>query len=265
MSAGRCPRASPSGPGPDRRRDPALGERRHRRHQLHAQRAGGDPAGRGARQHAPVRRRGDAEVPVVKAARPLLTRRGRSAGTASRSSRPRSSTPAQAATFLPAGLVPTNPTLVTLLAIHVPGGPHGPFTMAQVRLSCRSGARARALVVATAVDAAARPRRGWPAGWGIGGRRGRRLRAPLRPGAVRAPWFDVALEAPPDRRRRRPVRHRPAPGRPTPATASPRWSWRSPSTGSSGADRCSHSFNAPAAAAGARPTLAVVATSAVGK
>ena len=64
------------------------------------------------------------------------------------------------AMFLPATLAPTIPTLVTLLAVHVPDGPHGGFTMAQVRLSCRSGARARALAVATAVDGGRRTR--WP-------------------------------------------------------------------------------------------------------
>jgi hypothetical protein len=100
-------------------------------------------------------------------------------------------------TFLPAGLVPTIPTLVTLLAIRVPDGPHGGFTVAQVRVSCRSGARARALVVATAVDAGPEAT-GWlAAGWGIGGheapvayeRRYDRVR-------VTAPWFDVTLDSP---------------------------------------------------------------------
>jgi hypothetical protein len=100
-------------------------------------------------------------------------------------------------TFLPSGLVPTIPTLVTLLAIRVPDGPHGGFTLAQVRVSCRSGARARALVVATAVDAGPEAVDWLGAGWGIGGseapvayvRRYDRVR-------VTAPWFDVTLDSP---------------------------------------------------------------------
>jgi hypothetical protein len=100
-------------------------------------------------------------------------------------------------TFLPAGLVPTIPTLVTMLAIRVPDGPHGGFTVAQVRVSCRSGARARALVVATAIDASPEASAWLAAGWGIGGdeaavryeRRYDRVR-------VTAPWFDVAIDGP---------------------------------------------------------------------
>jgi hypothetical protein len=98
--------------------------------------------------------------------------------------------------FLPAGLVPTIPTLVTLLAARVADGPEGPFTFAQVRVSCRSGARARALVVATAVDAGPGTRAWLADHWGLAGdgdvgyeRRYDRVR-------VRAPWFDVALESP---------------------------------------------------------------------
>jgi hypothetical protein len=99
--------------------------------------------------------------------------------------------------FLPAGLVPTIPTLVTLLAIRVPDGPHGGFTVAQVRLSCRSGARARTLVVATAVDAGAGATEWLAAGWGIGGSRAavRYARRYDRVG-VTAQWFDVTLEGP---------------------------------------------------------------------
>lgn len=99
-------------------------------------------------------------------------------------------------TFLPAGLVPTIPTLVTLLAVRVADGPRGPFTFAQVRVSCRSGARARALVVATAVDAAPETAAWLADQWGLAGdgdvrydRRYDRVR-------VAAPWFDVALESP---------------------------------------------------------------------
>lgn len=100
-------------------------------------------------------------------------------------------------TFLPAGLVPTIPTLVTMLAIRVADGPHGGFTVAQVRVSCRSGARARALVVATAVDAAPEAVEWLAGGWGIGGRHEtvRYVRRYDRV-AVTAPWFDVTLESP---------------------------------------------------------------------
>jgi hypothetical protein len=101
------------------------------------------------------------------------------------------------ATFLPAGLVPTIPTLVTLLAIRVPDGPHGGFSAAQVRVSCRSGARARALVVATAVDASDETAEWLASGWGIGGHRSA-VSYERRYDRVRvaAPWFDVALEGP---------------------------------------------------------------------
>jgi hypothetical protein len=100
-------------------------------------------------------------------------------------------------TFLPAGLVPTIPTLVTMLAIRVPDGPHGGFSVAQLRVSCRSGARARALVVATAVDGSPEAMDWLGAGWGIGGdgttvgyeRRYDRVR-------VTAPWFDVSVDGP---------------------------------------------------------------------
>jgi hypothetical protein len=71
------------------------------------------------------------------------------------------------AEILPAGLAPTIPTLLTFLVVGVTGGPLGPFAYAQVRLSCRSGVRARALAVAGAADgevAADLGRR-----WGIGG------------------------------------------------------------------------------------------------
>jgi hypothetical protein len=100
-------------------------------------------------------------------------------------------------TFVPAGLAPTIPTLVTLLAIRVPDGPHGGFTLAQVRVSCRSGARARALVVATAVDASPAAAEWLAAGWGIG-ERAAAVNYERRYDQVRitAPWFDVSLEGP---------------------------------------------------------------------
>jgi hypothetical protein len=100
-------------------------------------------------------------------------------------------------TFLPAGLVPTVPLLVTMLALRVPDSPHGPFTLAEVRMSCRSGARARALVVAAAVDGSADAAAWLGAGWGIGGEQAA-IRFERRYDEVRvtAPWFDVSLTAP---------------------------------------------------------------------
>jgi hypothetical protein len=100
-------------------------------------------------------------------------------------------------TFLPDGLVPTIPTLVTLLAGRVPASPHGAFTFAQVRVSCRSGARARALAVATAVDGSAEAVEWLAAGWGLGGTAAS-VRYERRFDRVRvvAPWFDVSLDGP---------------------------------------------------------------------
>lgn len=70
--------------------------------------------------------------------------------------------------LLPAGLAPTIPTLLTLLAVRVSDGPLGAFTFAQARVSCRSGVRARALVVASMVDGSAETARALRDGWGIG-------------------------------------------------------------------------------------------------
>jgi hypothetical protein len=98
--------------------------------------------------------------------------------------------------FLPQGLVPTNPTLVTLLAARVTDGPEGPFTFAQVRVSCRSGARARALVVATAIDAAPATRAWLASHWGLAGEGDVRFDRRYDQVRVVAPWFDVALESP---------------------------------------------------------------------
>ena len=74
--------------------------------------------------------------------------------------------------LLPAGLAPTRPTLLTFVVIRVAESPIGPLTYAQARLSCRSGARARALVVATAVDAPPATVAALRDGWGIAGDRG---------------------------------------------------------------------------------------------
>lgn len=73
---------------------------------------------------------------------------------------------------LPAGLAPTIPLVLTLLVVRVPGGPLGPFSFAQARLSCRSGVRARAMVTASVVDAEEDVAGALAAGWGIGAERG---------------------------------------------------------------------------------------------
>jgi hypothetical protein len=98
--------------------------------------------------------------------------------------------------FLPSGLVPTIPTLVTFLAVRAPDSPTGPFTFAQVRISCRSGARARALAVATAVDAAPATAAWLAERWGIAGQGAVRYVRRYDRVDVTAPWFDVTLEHP---------------------------------------------------------------------
>jgi len=72
---------------------------------------------------------------------------------------------------LPPGLHPTNPPLLILLAWQVGGSPWGPFSMAQARVSCRSGVRPRGFVagcVADSPDAAA----GLSSQWGLPARMG---------------------------------------------------------------------------------------------
>lgn len=54
--------------------------------------------------------------------------------------------------FLPPGLHPTTPPLMIVLAWRTPDSPWGPFTMAQIRISCRSGVRPRGFVVGCMVD-----------------------------------------------------------------------------------------------------------------
>lgn len=59
---------------------------------------------------------------------------------------------------LPAGLHPTTPPMMVVLAWAVPDSEWGPFTMAQVRVECRSGVRPRGFVAGCLVssgDAAA--------------------------------------------------------------------------------------------------------------
>jgi hypothetical protein len=74
--------------------------------------------------------------------------------------------------LLPPGLAPTVPTLLTFLSVQVPDGPFGRMSFAQARLSCRSGVRARALVVASEVEATSEVVERLARGWGLGGRPG---------------------------------------------------------------------------------------------
>ena len=53
---------------------------------------------------------------------------------------------------LPPALHPTIPPTVTVLFTRVPGGPHGPFSMAQVRIGCRAGVRPRGYLLSAVVD-----------------------------------------------------------------------------------------------------------------
>lgn len=85
--------------------------------------------------------------------------------------------------LLPPGLHPTTPPLMVLLAWKVPDSPWGPFSMAQVRASCRSGVRPRGFVVGCTADtpeaATALAQR-----WGF----------PARVGAVRLARFYDSVE-----------------------------------------------------------------------
>jgi hypothetical protein len=66
--------------------------------------------------------------------------------------------------MLPPGLHPTTPPLLVLVAWNVGNSPWGPFALAQIRVSCRSGVRPRGFVVGCVVDnpaAAAALASGW--------------------------------------------------------------------------------------------------------
>jgi hypothetical protein len=54
--------------------------------------------------------------------------------------------------LLPAGLHPTNPATLVVLAWQCPESPWGPFSLCQLRIGCRSGVRTRGLVIASACD-----------------------------------------------------------------------------------------------------------------
>jgi hypothetical protein len=68
--------------------------------------------------------------------------------------------------LLPPALHPTTPPLMLILAWRVAESPWGPFTMAQARISCRSGVRPRGFVTGCIVDRADAVR-GLAAGWGL--------------------------------------------------------------------------------------------------
>jgi len=68
--------------------------------------------------------------------------------------------------LLPRGLHPTTPPLLVVLAWKVRESPWGPFSMAQARVSCRSGVRPRGFVAGCAVDNAAAAT-ALAAGWGL--------------------------------------------------------------------------------------------------
>lgn len=53
--------------------------------------------------------------------------------------------------LLPPGLHPTEPAAISIQAWRVEQSPWGPFSLAHVRLSCRSGVRARGLTTATVI------------------------------------------------------------------------------------------------------------------
>jgi hypothetical protein len=67
---------------------------------------------------------------------------------------------------LPPGLHPTTPPLMVVLAWAVPDSEWGPFTMAQVRVSCRSGVRPRGYVAGCLVSSA-EAATGLSSRWGI--------------------------------------------------------------------------------------------------
>lgn len=62
---------------------------------------------------------------------------------------------AGAQALLPAGLHPTIPGAFSILVQHVPASPFGAFSLAQVRIECRSGVRPRAFLLLGWIDNAA--------------------------------------------------------------------------------------------------------------
>jgi hypothetical protein len=67
--------------------------------------------------------------------------------------------------LLPPALHPTDPPLASWLVIQCAESPWGPFALAQLRVSCRSGLRPRGFLVGAVVDSAGAGR-ALAAGWG---------------------------------------------------------------------------------------------------
>jgi hypothetical protein len=74
--------------------------------------------------------------------------------------------------LLPPGLHPTDPPLVSWRILRADGGPLGPFTLAELRIGCRSGLRPRGFLVASVVDSV-EAGRALAARWGYRWREGR--------------------------------------------------------------------------------------------
>lgn len=72
---------------------------------------------------------------------------------------------------LPPGLHPTTPPLMVVVAWRLPDSLWGPFSMVQVRVSCRSGVRPRGFVAGCVVDGSAAAD-ALASGWGLPARRG---------------------------------------------------------------------------------------------
>lgn len=67
--------------------------------------------------------------------------------------------------FLPPALHPTNPPIASWVFTHAAESPYGPFTMVQLRISCRAALRPRAYAITSMID---NPVAGaaFSAGWG---------------------------------------------------------------------------------------------------
>ncbi len=76
--------------------------------------------------------------------------------------------------LLPPSLHPNTPPLLTVLAWSCPESPWGPFSLAQLRVGCRSGVRTRGYLLGAAIDNADAAT-ALAAGWGLA----------TRPGTVR--------------------------------------------------------------------------------
>ena len=95
--------------------------------------------------------------------------------------------------LLPPSLHPNTPPILTVLAWSCPQSPWGPFSLAQLRVGCRSGVRTRGLLLGAAIDNAAAAA-DLASGWGLV----TRLAAVrLRPG-YDATSVEVAFRDPPN-------------------------------------------------------------------